>query len=113
MNMNQYRQTGTEAELEEKNTQSLIRFALLFGIGVFFSSGAPDGLMAASLSSLLFIGSLASALVAILTGDKLFAEHFTRWDEAAGLMVLSTIAGWFVDPEALQVALQNVETVGG
>jgi len=49
--------------------------------------------------------------VALTMSDRLFAGHFTRWDEAAALAVASQVAGWFVDPAAVQAALMAAGAV--
>lgn len=84
---------------------ALVRFALLFGVAIILATLGPAALFPASLSSLLFVAAMASATIALVQRHRLFAEHFTRWDEAAGFYLLSTLASLFVDPVALEAAL--------
>jgi hypothetical protein len=84
-----------------RNQQSLIRFGLMFAIAFFLASGSPAEALPAALSSLLSLGALVAAGLAAVTGDRIHADHFTRWDEAAALLFAGMVAGTFVDPQAL------------
>ena len=85
----------------DRNAESLIRFGLIFAISFLIASTMPSEAVAATLSALLSIGGFVSANVALLNGERVFTGHITRWDEAAALMALSILAGWFVDTETL------------
>jgi hypothetical protein len=84
-----------------RNQQSLIRFGLMVAIAFFLASSSPPEALPAALSSLLSIGALVAAGLAAVMGERLQADHFTRWDEAAALLVISLAAGSFVDASAL------------
>ena len=42
-------------------------------------------------------------------GDRPFASHLTRWDEALALAASSQLAAWFIDPAAVQAALEAAQ----
>jgi hypothetical protein len=98
--------------IEERNAQGLFRISLLLALSLFFASGAPAGLFVASLAWLLFCAALVSSLAATLGGDNLFAAHLTRWDDAAAMIFFSFLAGWAVDPQAVQLALDAATLAG-
>ena len=78
-------------------------------IALLISSTLPPTLLVASLSSLLWIGALVSALAAAILGEPLVrAQHMTRWDEAAILMAVSLVLSFFVDQQAL---IEQVEAL--
>ena len=83
------------------NAASIIRFAIMACAAVFGASFAPAGLTLALMSSLFLIGAMASGFAAIVVRERVWADHLTRWDEAAALFVLSGIAGMFVDAAVL------------
>lgn len=86
----------------DRNTQSLIRIAAIGAISLVLASIAPPGLVVASLSSLLFIGAMVSLAIGALQGERLFPDYLTRWDEAAILLLASTIAAALVDADEIQ-----------
>ena len=100
--------TPQQQDVRTYNQQSLFRFGLMFFIALLFASSMPAELMAAALSSLLSLSALVSAALAVFTGDRLHANHFTRWDEAAGMLLISMLAGNFVDQDALAEAAAMV-----
>lgn len=87
-----------EQERQARNTNALVRFALLFGVALVIASSAPPAFFAATFSSFLFVFSLGSAIAAGLARDAIFASVLTRWDQAAALMAVSILAKFFVDP---------------
>ncbi len=95
--------------MDELSGQTLVRFFAVIAISLFFASMTPPALVAATFSSLLFLGALASATIATLIGEAPLARHLTRWDEAAALLGASMIAGWMVDPIAVDATMQQLE----
>jgi uncharacterized membrane protein len=87
-----------------RNQQSLIRFGLMFAIAFFLAAGSPPDMLPAALSSLLSLGALVAAGLAVVMKERMDADHFTRWDEAAALLFMSLVAGSFVDESALAEA---------
>lgn len=84
-----------------RNQQSLIRFGLMFAIALFLAAGSPPDMLPAALSSLLSLGALVAAGLAVVMKERMDADHFNRWDEAAALLFMSLAAGSFVDASAL------------
>jgi|GEM_PF-1739748 len=98
---------GSEhSHLEDTNTSAVIRVGLLSLISALFAATAPPELFTASLSWLVFCAAGVSSLTAALIGDDPWAPHFTRWDDAAWLLMFSMIAGWLVDPEAVRSVIE-------
>jgi hypothetical protein len=97
---------GRGPDLVAINHQCLIRFGLAFAVSLVAASTAPPGLALASLNALLFLCSAVAAAVAGVLGDQPFAPHLTRWDEAAALATASMVLDWFIDPRAVEAALQ-------
>jgi len=90
------------------NTASLLRVGLFLSLALLIASTMPAPLMVASLSSLLWVGSLVSALAAALMRGPVFVPHLTRWDEAAMLMAVSLFLGFFVNQQAV---MEHVEAL--
>jgi hypothetical protein len=76
---------------------ALYRLAWFLGVAVVLALTAPHPLFAATLSSLLGLGSLVVSLAAFVLREPVAAGHFTRWDVAAVLYLLSAFFGWFVN----------------
>jgi hypothetical protein len=94
---------------QDMNRASLLRLGLFVSIALLISSTLPPALLVASLSSLLWIGALVSAVAAAILGEPAMrVPHLTRWDEAAVLMALSLLLGLFVDQQAV---MEQVETL--
>lgn len=90
-----------ETSLAERNRQSLFRFAVMGLLSVALAFTAPAGLWIEAFSSLLFIGATTAAVVGGFQGEPLLnAPALTRWDEAAALLALSLLAGWFGEAPA-------------
>jgi hypothetical protein len=81
------------------NRVSLLRFgvAVTASLAIALLIGAPAGL--AAFSTLMWLGSLVSAGAGAIAGERLDAEHLTRFDEAAALMVLSLLTGLFIQAD--------------
>jgi len=92
------------------NTASLLRVGLFVSLALLIASTMPAPLMVASLSSLLWVGSLVSALAAPFVREPVFAPHLTRWDEAAMLMAVSLLLSFFVNRQAV---IEHVEALQG
>ena len=93
----------------DRNAQSLIRVATIGAICLLLASMAPPGLVAASLSSLLFIGALVSLAIGALQGERLFPEHLTRWDEAATFFLTSMMVAALVDADEVRRIGEGVQ----
>ncbi len=89
------------------NRRVFTRLGIMAAVALFMASAMPPALVAPALSSLLCLFAVASGMVAGLTSERLFADHLTRWDQGAFLLALSILAGLFVDPEALRVAVEQ------
>ncbi len=94
-------------EQQVRNRHVYARLGIVVALAVFMASVMPPALVAPALSSLLSFFAIASGLVAAFTSERLFADHFTRWDQGAVLMALSLLAGFFIDPDAMQAALES------
>jgi len=92
-----------------RNRQSLVRLAMMIGFAVMIAAASPAALAVAAFSSLLLLGSLVASGFAMFGGERPSAPHFTRWDEAAALFALSMLAGFFVDPAAVQAAVAQAQ----
>ncbi|MBB4286124.1 hypothetical protein [Roseospira goensis] len=99
-----------DSDRTDMNKTSLLRLGLFGSIALLIASTLPPDLMVASLSSLLWIGALVSALVAGFLGEPVRVPHLTRWDEAAILMAISLFLGFFIDQQAM---LEQVERMRG
>ena len=103
---------GPQPDSATLNRYSVIRFAMAVALSLVMASVAPQGLVLATLNGLLFLCALTATVVALMTGDRPFARHFTRWDEAAALGVASQVVDWFIDPAAVRAALDAVGAAG-
>ena len=103
---------GPQPDFATLNRYSLTRFSMAVAVSLLMASVAPPGLILATFIGLLFLCALAAAGAAIVLKDRLFAGHFTRWDEAAALATTSQVVGWFIDPAAVQAALEAAGAVG-
>ncbi len=97
---------GADA-LARRNRETLVRVGLMVAIAFVLASAAPQHLVIAVFSGLLFISAFIAALFALVMCDHPFAGHFTRWDEAAALLGLSMAAGLMVHPIALDQEIEQ------
>ena len=99
-----------EIDLGRANRVGAIRLGLIVAVCVWLASLMPDGLLAPTLSSMLTVAALFSALLAATARDPLWPPRMTRWDQASVLLALSMLAGWATDPDAAAEALSQLET---
>lgn len=92
---------------DERNRLSYIRLGVMIATTVLLASLAPAGLTLAAISSLAFISSVVIATFALMYREPTGAPHFTRWDEATAMLALSLGAGLFVDPAAVEAAVNQ------
>ncbi len=92
---------------------SALRVGLFLAMAVFFASFMPPALFAMTVSNLLFLTAIVSTVMAVLIGEAPFAKRPTRWDEAAVLVGTALIAGFFVDPAAVQSAMAELPAADG
>ena len=97
---------GPEPSLSELNQISLMRIAMAFVLSLLMATTAPAGLVLPFFNSMLFFWAVGASFVAAATGDRLFAPMLTRWDEAAACGLGTMISGWFIDPAAVQRAVE-------
>lgn len=90
-----------------RNRASTLRLGMMLGVALLLTAAAPAELRLATLSGLLFVSAFVASAFAALSRDRLLAPHFTRWDESAVLLALSTAIGFFVDPAIVESALQQ------
>lgn len=95
-----------------ETVQTLMRLATALAFCSLLAATAPHGLALATLGSLLNLCAIAASAVAFFVHDQPFAAHLTRWDEAAVLVLLSMLANWMVDPEAVRAALEAARVLG-
>lgn len=88
-----------------RNRLGYLRVAVMVATTIGLASMAPPGLAVAAISSLAFISAVVIAAFALLYREGISASHFTRWDEAAAMLLVSLGAGLFVDPVAVEAAI--------
>ncbi len=104
--------TGQDQQVlsrEARNRHSLYRFALIVALSCFVASTVVSELVAATLSSMLFIGAVAAAAVGLMAAERPLADHLNRWDEAVALFGLSVLARLFIDPVAMAEAVAAMQ----
>jgi hypothetical protein len=101
-----------EIGLGRANRAGAIRLGLIVAVCAWLASLMPGGLFAPTLSSMLTVAALISALLAAITREPLWPPRLTRWDQASVLLALSMLAGWATDPDAAAEALSQLETSG-
>jgi hypothetical protein len=99
-----------EIDLGRANRLGAIRLGLIVAVCAWLASLMPDGLFASTLSSMLAVAALISALLAAIVREPLWPPRMTRWDQASVLLALSMLAGWAADPDAAAEALSRLET---
>lgn len=92
-------------EIGARNQQSLLRLGLMVAIAFLFATSAPPPLTLAVFSSMALVSAMVISVFALLFREQPWSPHFTRWDEAAAMLGLSLLTSLFVDPAALQAAL--------
>lgn len=92
----------------QQTRASLVRLALFGSVALLLASTLPRELLVASLSSLLWVGGIVSALVAAFLGERMHAPWMTRWDEAAVLVLASLALGFFVDTQAMMEQVEQM-----
>ncbi|WP_404378395.1 hypothetical protein [Caenispirillum salinarum] len=95
------------------NRRSLISVALAIAFAVLVSSVMPPPLVAATFSEICFFGALGIGVVAAIRREPIAgAPVLTGWDRAAMLLLLSQIAGLFVDHAEVEAYLRQVQQTG-
>lgn len=87
--------------------RTLLTVVLTAALALVLASTYPLGVMPVVLSSLLFWGALGGVLLALWRQEPIDAGHLTGWDQAAMLLALSLLAGFFVDPAAVEALLEG------
>lgn len=80
-------------------------FGGLITISLLIAAQASMPLAVALLSALLLVASGSIGLVGLFADDQPSAEHFTRWDVAAWLAMLSVLVGYFADRTAVDAGI--------
>jgi hypothetical protein len=96
---------GSEAD-EARNRQSAFRVGLMIAMSFLLATTAPQPLVMAAFSSMALISAFVILGFAMVMGERMWTSHFTRWDEAAVMLGVSLLAGLFVDPAAIQKAME-------
>lgn len=92
----------TRSESANRHSMLLLEGGLIVGLCCYFASMAPGVLVAATLSSLLFMAGFLVGSVALMRGEPLGLRAFNYWDLAFACIALATVSGWLVDPEAIR-----------
>jgi len=85
----------------DPNLDRLVAVALGVALALFLASHVPAQMIAPVARDLLAVAALGAALVATLRGERIASAEVTAWDQAALYMLASVLAGFFVEPEAL------------
>lgn len=91
---------------------ALLRIAAFFAVGLLLASQLPVALVGVAISQFLTVAAFATATVAAILRQPLFAPILTRWDEAAILGVIAMLAAIAVDPDAAQKAAESLAVTG-
>ena len=103
---------GPEPELSQANRVALLRTGMAFGLSLLVASTAPPGLVLPLFNCMLFFWAVGASFVAAASGEIIFAPALTRWDEAAACVLGTMITGWFIDPAAVQAAVEASQQGG-
>ncbi|MEI6559702.1 MAG: hypothetical protein WCO00_14965 [Rhodospirillaceae bacterium] len=101
-----------EPGLPDVNRIALMRIGAAFLLSFLMASTAPAGLMLPFFNSMLFFWAVVASFVAAASGERLFAPWLTRWDEAAACALGTMVSGWFIDPAAVQRAVEAMRLGG-
>ncbi len=93
--------------------EGLLRIGLSAALSFFLASFWPMPLVPLMMHYLLLISASASGVSALLRGESPFAPVFTRWDDAAILLLASMLAFRLVEPEAIEPFLTFGDHVAG
>lgn len=97
----------------EFNRRSLISVGLAVAFAVLISSVMPAPLVAATFSEICFFGALGIGVVAAMRREPIWgAPVLTGWDRSAMLLLLSQVAGLFVDHAEVEAYLRQVQQTG-
>lgn len=95
------------------NRRSLISVGLAIAFATLISSVMPPPLVAATFSEITFLAALGIGVVAALRRESIVgAPVLTGWDRAAMLLLLSQIAGLFVDTAEVESYLRQLQQTG-
>ena len=98
----------SEGEHRQRSRSVMTVFFLLCALSLLLVSALPVALIPPALSQLLSLGSFCAMIVALFNRDPLFADHLTHWDQAAGFLALSLVAGLFTDTAAVNELLSGL-----
>jgi len=105
---------GGDGPIHPDNQRMLVSLGLIIALSLFFASALPAVLIPAALQKLFVWGALGGVLLAAFRSEPWNAPRLTGWDQAAVLLLLSLLAGFFVDPAAITEFLrQHVPAASG
>lgn len=92
----------------DPNRGRLTAAALGIALTVFLTSWLPGPLIAPVVSEILLFAAFGTSIIAGLRGEVVFADQITGWDQAALMLFVSLLAGFFVDPEAVAALVEQM-----
>lgn len=96
-------------EIARRNSAILRGTALMLAVCLAFALPQPDALLAPLFSGYLFAAAGAGLLWGAITRTPIRAPHLTHWDQAAFLLAVSLLAGFFTDAESARQAIEALQ----
>ncbi|GAA0573177.1 hypothetical protein [Caenispirillum bisanense] len=98
---------------DRHNRRALLGAGLGIAIAFLIASIMPQPLVMAAFREILFFGSMGVGLISAFRREPILAAPvFTGWDRAAIMMLVAQISGAFIDHEAVEAYLQQVQDTG-
>lgn len=91
------------------NRASLMRFLVVLVMAVLVAASVPPAMAAATANTFLFIAAISFFAIGMIAGERALSPWLTRIDVGTWLMALSFLAAGFVDPVAMEQAMQAAE----
>lgn len=98
----------TTADAAARTTRALINVGFVSALALFVASLMPAALVPPTFGQFLSWAAMGASVVAVLRGERWNDPWLTGWDQAAMLILLSIVAGFFTDPAAVELALQSL-----
>ncbi len=98
---------------DRHNRRALLGAGLGIAVAFLIASIMPQPLVMAAFREILFFGSMGVGLISAFRREPILAAPvFTGWDRAAIMMLVAQISGAFIDHQAVEAYLLQVQDTG-
>lgn len=98
---------------DSHNRRAIVSVGLGVAVAFLLASVMPQPVVLAAFREILFFGAMGVGLVAAMRREPVLAAPvLTGWDRAAMMVLIAQVSGFFVDHEAVEAYLRQVQETG-